>query len=349
MRNRLGISEAELKTRHSEEVQDLKRKIAAEERRIEEYRAAHGSIAAMFDAMRDAIPRYEPRAVEYVAPKFATSKPRCGMALLICDSHYGAVQRASEIEGFGEYSPEICEQRSMRFIAEVLRYTELSRRNYQIDTAHVLVAGDLISGDIHVELQVTNAFPAPQQVVGAARILASQIMMLAPHYKDVKVHFITEDNHARLTKKPQAKEAGINSFNYLVGEMAKVMCAKCANVEFTVYPQYEAVVNVEGRKYLLLHGHNMTAGFGGISWYGIERKVAKEAVKRLNSTDAKRFHKVILGHWHSPMSTPRFWIGGSVSGTDAYDHKWGRDAEPSQASWLVHPKHGEFARVDWKL
>jgi len=340
------ISEAEIRSKHSEDTLELKRKIAIKDKEIAEYRASHGSIMALFDAIKDSIPVYPSEKIKYISPKISKEKPPCGVCLLICDSHYGAMQLASEVEGFGVFSPEICEQRSMRFIDEVVRWTELNRQSYHIDRAHVLVAGDLISGDIHEELRVTNAFPVTQQVVGTSRLLANQISALSPNFKEVVVHFIVEDNHARLTKKPQAKEAGINSFNYLVGKMTEIMICQHKNIRFNLYPQYEAVVDVEGRKYLLMHGHNIQ-GWMGIPYYSIERKSAKEAIKRMNTPD-RRFHKIIMGHYHHPISHPNYWIGGSVSGTDAYDHKNGRYSSPSQASWLVG-KHGEFSRIDWDL
>jgi len=343
-----GISDSEVRSQHSSDIQELKRKLALKEREIAEYRSSHGSLVNLFDAIKDAIPLYDSGRIIYKSESANDKKAPVGICLLISDSHYGAIQVASEIEGFGEFSPEICEARSMKFVDEVIRWTKLNRQNYTIDNCHVLVAGDLVSGDIHEELRITNAFPVTQQVVGAARVLASQILALSPHYKKVNVHFVVEDNHARLTKKPQAKEAGVNSFNYLVGKMAELMVCQSHNVEFNIYSQYEAVVNVEGRRYLLLHGHNIL-GWMGLPWYSIERKVAKEAVKRLNQPDFKRFHKVILGHWHTPVSTPMYWVNGSVSGTDAYDHKNGRHSTPCQASWLVHKDHGEFSRVDWKL
>jgi hypothetical protein len=289
-----------------------------------------------------------PRPVVYRHQESAKVSSPCPVCLLICDTHYGAVQNKSEVEGFGEYSPEICENRSMSFIGKVLEWVKLHRASYLVDTAYVLVAGDLISGDIHQELQVTNAFPVPVQTVGAARLIAAQISELSRHFKKIVVHFVTEDNHGRLTKKPQAKEAGINSFNYLVGEIAKTMLSKHSNIEFNIYPQYEAVVNVSGRRYLLMHGHGVM-GWLGFPYYGVERKIAKEAVKRMNGPDVTRFHKVIMGHWHSPLAHPLYWIGGSVQGTDAYDHKSGRHADPSQAAWFVHPRYGEFDRTDFLL
>lgn len=345
--SKLGISASELKAQHSEEVKDLKKKLKRYEKLLEDYKKSHGSIANFFDSIKDYIPTYAPTPINY-KPQKPKTRTNCGMAMLICDTHYGAIQPASEVEGFGEYSPELCEHRCEKFTQNVIEWANLQRSAYPIENLHILVAGDLISGDIHDELRVTNAFPVTKQVVGASHILARQILMAAQHFKIVNIHFIVEDNHARLTKKPQAKEAGINSLNYIVGNMTNILVSKQKNVEFHIYPQYEAVVNVEGRRYLLLHGHNIM-GWGGIPYYGIDRKTAKEAIKRMNASHGLRFDKVIMGHLHHPVSHPIYWIGGSVSGTDAYDHKNGRHSAPSQASWLVHPKHGEFARIDWKL
>lgn len=69
----------------------------------------------------------------------------------------------------------------------------------------------------------------------------------------------------------------------------------------------------------------------------------------MNGPDPSRFDLVVMGHWHAPLEHPYFLIGGSVSGTDAYDHQAGRQAEPQQVSWLVHPRWGEFDRTKWQL
>lgn len=341
-----GLNEREILTKYSEETQDLKRKIKSLENLLADYKKSHGSISNFFNSIKDSIPVYPKEKISVPKQTYDSLKAKVGACALICDTHYGAVQKASEIEGFGEYSPEICEKRCMKFVTQISRWLTSQRAAYEIDTIHVLVAGDLCAGDIHHELQVTNAFPVPVQVVGSARLLSSQLMYLSTVFKKVIVHFVTEDNHGRLTKKPQAKEAGINSYNYLIGEFSKIMVSSQSNIEFNIYPQLEVVVSVEGRNYLVMHGHGIR-GWMGIPYYSVERKAAKEAMKRMN-VPGKRFDKIIMGHFHHPISHPNYWIGGSTQGTDAFDHQCGRYAEPSQAVWLVG-KHGEFNRVDFTL
>lgn len=345
----MSKSENDLKVLVNEEVNNLKRVIQEKDGVIKDYRKEHGVLETFFRDLKENIEPISPSPLFYKTPrsKRLVTSP-CTAVLHITDGHMGAVQIAEEIEGFGEFSPQICRDRQIHFITQSVDWVDLHRASYRIDECVVIVTGDLISGDIHEELRVTNAFPTPVQCVEAGSLLADQISLLAPNFKSIRVEFIVEDNHSRLTKKPQCKEAGLNSFNYVVGFIAKEKLAKHKTVTFNIYPQYEKSIEVNGRRYLILHGNGIK-GFAGTPWYGWDRKVAKEAIKRINGPDLNKFHRIIAGHFHTPITTPNYWLGGSVSGTDAYDHKEGRHSNPSQSSWLVHPKHGEFDRTDFNL
>jgi len=205
----------------------------------------------------------------------------------------------------------------------------------------------MISGDIHKELTVTNAFPTPVQTAEAGKLLADVIHKLAPHFERVIVDFMVPDNHSRLTDKIQFKEAGQNSLNYLVGFIAKTILEKQENVTFNIHYQYQKVVNVIGRRYLLTHGHAIRSWMG-VPYYGIEKKAGKEAMRRM-VVKMGGFDRIVMGHYHAPLTHPWFWIGGAVSGTDALDFTQGRHAGPTQALWFVHPKWGEFDRTNFQL
>ena len=262
MRNQIGRSEVELRSIVDEKIQELESRILEKDKILESYRRDHGVLDLFFREVATHIDKTPPQPMLYKPVRKTSVDSPCAAVMHITDAHMGAIQIASEIEGFGEYSPEISRSRQMTFAKKIIDWTETNRSAYTIPELHVLVTGDLISGDIHEELRITNAFPAPVQVVEASNVLSDQIAMVAPHFEKVVVQFVSEDNHARLTKKPQAKEAGYNSFNYLVGYIAKERCSRLPNVIFNIYPQYEAVVNVMGRRYLLCHGHN-TMGFLG--------------------------------------------------------------------------------------
>jgi len=347
------ITGQQLRGKYSEESEVLRRQLKEKDEILKNYRLEHGKLEIFFKAITEQLQPITPIQPLYVKTNKKGSPVEAVMQ--ISDAHMGAVQLMEEIEGCNNFSPEICRNRQIDYVRRFIRWVELHRNVYVIPEVSILVTGDLLSGDIHQELQVTNAFPVPVQCVKAGEVLSEQVALIAPYFKKVKVHFIVADNHSRLTKKPQSKEEGYNSYNYIVGKLAELHLAKHPNVQFNIYPMFEKVVQVSERQYLIAHGHNIR-GWMGIPWYSVERHVGKEAMNRMeiimNEQSRMKeigFHKYIFGHYHTPFDHPHYSCCGSVSGTDAYDHKSGRHAEPSQSSWLVHPKHGEFNRINFNL
>jgi len=347
------LTESQLKEQHSEKYQELESQIKDKEKILDNYKKEHGKLDVFFNKVIDAITPVTILPQVYTDP-VASAKGQTTAVMQISDAHMGAVQMKDEIEGFNEFDAEICESRQINYAVNFIKWVGMHRQTYKINECAVLVTGDLISGDIHDELKITNEFPITVQVCRAAEVLTKQIALLAPHFKKVTVHFIVADNHARLVKKPQAKEEGINSMNYIVGMMAKAYLQQHSTVEFNIYPQFEKVVHVEHLQYLICHGHGVQ-GWMGIPWYALERKVGRESQARLQviMREIERakdvgFHKYIFGHYHTPFDSQLYACCGSVSGTDAYDHKNARYARPSQASWMVG-KHGEFNRINFDL
>lgn len=350
------LNEDQIKARHNEQIQELERQLQDKDRSLVEYRKEHGKLEVFFNRVINSISPITP--INSVFKEVYKGKRKSESEVIpvahITDVHMGAVQHPDEIEQFNEFNPDICDKRSMGFIKAFIDWAQLHRTVYNIKNCNVISTGDLISGDIHEELRVTNAFPAPEQVVRAAQLMSRQIALLAPYFEKVTVDFLTEDNHSRLTKKPQAKEAGVNSYGYLVAKLVEAYVAKHDNVVFNIHAMNEKVITISTRNYLIMHGHNIKAWMG-IPWYGIERKTAREAMARQSiiMDDVLRakdigFNKIIHGHFHTSFNSQLYSCGGSVSGTDAYDHGAGRHAEPAQSAWMVHPKY-EFNRTDFQL
>lgn len=349
----MNLSEDQLKEKHSEKYTELEAQIKEKDRILENYRKEHGKLEIFFNKVIDNISPLTPPMPVYIDSRAKTSSITTAV-MQISDAHMGAVQMRDEVEGFNEFNADICDRRQVEYAESFIKWVNMHRISYRIDECAVLVTGDLISGDIHDELKITNEFPITVQVCRAAEILTKQMTLLYPHFKKVTVHFIVADNHSRLVKKPQAKEEGKNSMNYLVGVMAQSYLREHKNIEFNIYPMFEKVVKVGDYQYLICHGHGIM-GWMGIPWYSIERKVNKESSARLQviMREVERakdvgFHKYIFGHYHTPFDSELYACCGSVSGTDAYDHKNARYARPSQSSWMVG-KHGEFNRINFRL
>ena len=339
---------------NSEQVLELKAQLLEKDRVLENYKKGHGQLEIFFNAILASVTTISPLPVKY-KPSTQKGTSPVEAVMQIADSHMGSVQESDEIENFNQYNPEICRARQIDYAERFCKHIDRQRMGQDINKLNVIVTGDLISGDIHQELQVTNAFPVTVQVVEAAKVLAEQLTIVCQDFSEVVVHFIGADNHGRLTRKPQAKEEGYNNMNYLVGILAQAYTNKFPNLEFNVYPMHEKVITCLNRNYLISHGHGLRAWMG-IPWYAAERKVGKEAQARLQLIMDQKlkmseigFHKYIFSHFHTPVNTTMYSCCGSVQGTDAYDHQAGRYATPSQAGWLIHEKYKEFGRVDFEL
>lgn len=280
-------------------------------------------------------------------PKGSRVTAALSAVLVFGDWHIGEVVEQDEIEDFNQYSWSIAQKRAYYLQTKFVNWVSVQRTAMAIDELVVVVIGDMISGDIHYELQSTNEFPPPVQAVRSGVLVAKTIAELSPHFKNIRVEYVTLDNHSRLTKKPQWKQGGYNSYNYIVGWIAKERLAGIKNITFNMYPNVKALVTIQGFKYLCLHG-NAIKGWAGIPWYGTDRHIASESKAR-RSKPAKNFDKVIMGHFHQPLWTTDYIINGSLSGTSELDHAMGRHAQPSQVSFLVHPKYGEMNRIEFNV
>jgi len=347
----IDINELKHDAETNVEVLALKRTIIGLQTELKTLQADYGDLKGYFrDLDAVALSLKIPSVPNIYKPteKDILVKTPCVVVLHWTDWHYGAVQEADEIEQSNQFSPEILKQRIRNLCDDFIRWVAALRKSYIIEECIVLDTGDNISGDIHHELQVTNAFPTPVQAFECGILKGEALAMLSPHFKKLRMEFIVPDNHSRLTKKPQSKQQGLNSHNYVVGHVGKLVSSNQSNLEFNIHLPHVKVVEVSTRKYLITHGHGVQSWMG-IPYYGIERKIAKEAMGRLIGPDENRFHKVIQGHYHAPLTHPYFWIGGSASGTDAFDHKCGRRSIPIQCAWVVHPVHAEFNRTDFLL
>lgn len=348
MTKTIGMDEVRSALRPPERIAALQAERDQIKAAFKNYKREHGQIEQLMAEVLAAVPSLRVSPPLFKPDKKTEKGAELAACLHLTDAHYGAIQEADEVEGFGKYSPDISVLRQIGVAKDFITWVDLHRRGYAISEARIICTGDMISGDIHDELRVTNAFPAPVQAVGAAQILADQCAVIAPHFERVVLDLITLDNHGRLTRKPQAKEGGLNNWMYVVGKIVETLLRADKSITVNVWAMPQKVIDVCGRRYLLCHGHEVM-GWGGFPYYGIERKAAREALKRQNGPDVTKFDKIIMGHWHAPLEHPHYWIGGSVSGTDSYDHQAGRHAAPQQVSWLVHPKWGEFDRTCWRL
>ena len=286
-------------------------------------------------------------------------KPIVHLVALLSDPHTGEVTDLAETDGWGIYNPAILEQRLGNYATNLLKWTNVQRGGYDIKNCHVVLLGDMVSGDIHPGLTITNACPVPMQIILAGRVVAGFVASMAAHFKTVTVHAIAGSNHSRLSRKPQFKQGSYNSYDVTAYEHARVLTRNCKNVQFHMYAAKKQVVEMAGYNWLCGHGDWIRAWMG-LPWYGLTREMSREALRRLEKVMEQvrndepvdqHFDYVLAAHWHVPFVGPSFKsiINGAVTGTNELDHTLGRHAPPQQVSALVSPEHGLFAPTAWRL
>ena len=344
------IQFAPLKTKDNEAEADLihyKTKSKTLETSLKGLLKERGKYKALVEDLKTSIVALEPYPKVPVTGQPASDSPVAAV-LKLSDWQIGEIINASETEGFGEFNFQIAEKRVFDLIRGFLGWVDMHRKaGYNIQELHVFSEADLVSGNIHYELEVTNEFPVTAAAAKAGLLLAETISQLSAHFEQTIIWEMSADNHGRMTRKNQAKQGAVNNYSYVAHVVCNESLRNHENLIIHLGEGTKLLANVLGKKFLISHGHHIM-GQMGIPYYGMERDRAREAVKRQN-TD-KTFDYISIGHWHVPaIIGGNILVNGSLTGTTEFDHMSGRHALPSQVSFMVHPKHGLFNWTAWKL
>lgn len=331
-----------------ERLAHLRHKISEQENQIQTLLAERGRQREFVQMVADAVRVEEPfPATPYSGG--GTCESPISHVIKFSDWQIGEQIFADETEGFGEFNWKIAQERVQYFVEKNIDYVQTQRNSYQIDELVVLCEGDFISGDHNMheqDLYCTNEFPAAVQTARAGELLGAAIQRFASHYKTVRVVEMGADNHGRTTRRIRSKHAGLDNYNYLVYTVANAKLARHRNIEIETSPGNKILTNINGKRFLVEHGHAVNA-YMGTPYYGLDRHAGREAQKR-RLRPSKQYDYISIGHWHVPAIVSGFiLVNGSLTGTTELDHLVGRYAPPSQVSFLVHPKHGVFGWTPW--
>lgn len=259
--------------------------------------------------------------------------------LFASDWHFSEVVRAAEIGGVNEYNIAIAKERVKTMIAITIELLRKHLANGKYPGIVFVLGGDMLSGDIHEELQQTNeveTMPALLELVG---VLSWCITTLADEFGHVFIPCVT-GNHGRTTRKPRAKRRNHTNFDWLLYNILAGRFAADKRVQFLIPEGPDAYYKIYNTRYLLTHGDQFRGGDGMIGALGPIARGDKKKRSRNGQTD-RNFDVMILGHWHQYIHMNRFIVNGTLKGYDEYADASNFDVEPAQqALWITHPDHG---------
>ena len=191
------------------------------------------------------------------------------------DIHYGA----SVSNYWCEYNPEICRRMFKNYLDRILAIAH----THHSENCIVFANGDLISGNIHQQISVSNKENVIEQIMNVSELITGFLAALSKHF--VAVRFVSvAGNHSRIDQKEKAlNQERLDDLVewYLqarMKEFANVVIGWGEKVDCTMY-----VMNIRGKNYVGVHGDYDTS---------------PSKIQALQTLVGRPVYAVLLGHLH---------------------------------------------------
>jgi hypothetical protein len=264
--------------------------------------------------------------------------------LFLSDLHWGEVVHPAQINGVNKYNMTIAHERMQYTIETAIHLLRILDRDMDYPGIVVPLGGDMISGNIHDELQATNELNTMPTVLDLYGVLISAITKLADTFGSVFLPCVS-GNHGRDTRKIWSKDRNHTSFDWLLYQFLAKHFAADKRITFYIPDGSDAFYRVFDVRYLLTHGDQFRGGDSIIGPLGPLTRGNQKKLARNTAVDMA-YDLMICGHWHQYIHLMRLIVNGSMKGYDEYAYQGNFSFEPpTQALWMTHPKFGITYRM----
>lgn len=213
------------------------------------------------------------------------------------DIHFGC-----DINNFwNKYNSDIAFERLQKYLSKII---DIKNKNNS-QSCYVCANGDLISGNIHPRIAISNRENVIEQVMGVSELIAWFLSELS-HYFD-KVYFaVVAGNHSRISKKDEAPV--YERLDDLIPWYIKARLSNINNI-LVIDSDIDGtlnIINIRGKYYLNVHGD-----YDGFN-----------TIQKLISMIDKPIYCVHFGHLHHNstdfVQNYKVLMSGSLMGMDDY-------------------------------
>lgn len=258
---------------------------------------------------------------------------RSVIGCLVSDIHMGEVIDPEEINGINAFNPDICRERLRRYFSAAAEIGQRWASDTDCEGAFLALAGDLISGDIHEELRITNALTSHEQCLAAAEELTAGILRLKEAFGRVHV-VVVPGNHGRTTHKPTAKLYARLSYDNLIGAMLAQKFAGDGAITFQQSASKDQLTPIFGRTVLTTHFDKIGTR-GGMGFAGPMLPIVRgsKKIEAQQASIGRRPDLIQGGHYHVTGNPGNVLANGSVPGYSEFADDLRAVVEPPQ-QWL---------------
>lgn len=261
------------------------------------------------------------------------------LGCLVSDIHMGEVISADEILGINAFNPDICRHRLRRYFEAACIVGQRWASDTDCEGVLLALAGDLVSGDIHLELQMTNALTSHEQVAAVVEEAEAGINHLKATYG--RVHVVgAPGNHGRTTMKPTAKLYSRLSYDTAIVGLLASRYRDDKAVTFQYGPSKDQLTPVFNRTVLTTHGDKIGTR-GGMGFAGPMLPIVRgsKKIEAQQASIGRRPDLIQFGHYHLSGNPGTVFANGSVPGYSEYADDLRAVVEPPQQwLYLLHSK-----------
>ena len=241
------------------------------------------------------------------------------MIVCLSDLHLGTSYYSYD----GCYDSKIAKDRLNQYLSEIVDI----QKTHSAENCIVLLLGDLISGNIHSTISVTNKENVIEQVKLACEYISDFVYELGKHFNNVEVRGVS-GNHSRIKEKKEDALLG-ERLDSLIIRFIKSMLKNADNV--TVYDEdiddTISIFFIRDKSYFGVHGDFDTMSDTSIAKLALWAKFTP--------------YCVLCGHKHFPAMTDVSGIkvvqSGSLGGSgDEYTRQKRLTGKPSQTVLVVN-------------
>lgn len=276
-------------------------------------------------------PRFRPAQV---APSGKTPHE---FALLFSDLHAGEIVSREETGGLNFYNWDVMLERLNVLREGIVSYQQ--NRPYPVEKLNIWALGDMLSGNIHAELEATNEIPLAEATVQLGLDMAVWVESLTEFFPQVTFDGVV-GNHPRAHKKPWAKQ-GYDNADWTAYHVMATALKRNPAIKVTIPKATQHRVPIAGKHALLWHGDGVRSSMPGVPWGGVMRRVA--ALSNQYASAAQPVDYFACGHFHqaNAVEAGRVLMNGSIKGVDEYSLKaFGGGQGPKQMLATFHPHRG---------